>query len=265
MLSTDRSPTTHQQEVCRPMEAMMELKAVSRIYNPGAGEVRALDDVDLVIAEGEMLAVMGPSGSGKSTLMNILGCLDRPTGGIYRLHGQDVQDMTDDEQARVRNQHLGFIFQQFNLLPQLDAEQNVELPLIYRRVSVPERRRRAREVLGLVGLGDRTSHKPNELSGGQQQRVAVARALVGDPVVLLADEPTGNLDTRSGTQLMGLFQELNSRGRTVIVVTHDPEVAQYCERVVRLRDGRVVSDERVPHPASADERLLEMGEEGDEE
>jgi len=243
------------------MEAMMELKAVSRIYNPGASEVRALDDVDLLITEGEMVAIMGPSGSGKSTLMNILGCLDRPTDGIYRLRGQDVQDMTEDEQAKVRNQHLGFIFQQFNLLPQLDAEQNVELPLIYRRISPPERRRRAREVLEMVGLGDRTEHKPNELSGGQQQRVAVARALVGDPVVLLADEPTGNLDTRSGTQLMSLFQELNSRGRTVIVVTHDPEVAQYCDRIVRLRDGRVEVDERVSESASAEERLLELGEE----
>ncbi|MCK6527508.1 ABC transporter ATP-binding protein [Myxococcota bacterium] len=208
----------------------------------GPTEVRALDGVDLDVRRGEYLSIMGPSGSGKSTLMNMLGCLDSPTEGSYRLDGVEVSGLTDAELAAVRNRKIGFVFQTFNLLPRYTAQVNVELPLLYSGASRAERRRRAHEALQTVGLGDRTDHRPNELSGGQRQRVALARALVNDPAILLADEPTGNLDTRVGQEILRLFDELHAQGRTVVVVTHDPEVAARAERVVRVVDGRIVED-----------------------
>jgi putative ABC transport system ATP-binding protein len=202
--------------------------------------------VDLEIARNEYVAIMGPSGSGKSTLMNIVGCLDTPTGGTYRLKDQEIEKLSDDELARIRNLEIGFVFQTFNLLPRADALHNVELPLVYAGLKHEERRRRAREALELVGLADRMKHKPNELSGGQRQRVAIARALVNNPSIILADEPTGNLDTHTGEEIMAAFENIWKKGNTVILVTHEADIAAHARRVVRMRDGKIESD--APHP-----------------
>jgi putative ABC transport system ATP-binding protein len=215
-----------------------------KIYRMGEVEVRALDGLDLEVEKGDYLAIMGPSGSGKSTLMNLIGCLDTPTSGEYILNNQRVSDLDDGELASIRNHEIGFVFQTFNLLARATALANVELPLIYARVPARERRRRAREALEKVGLGDRVKHQPNELSGGQQGRVAVARALINDPSILLADEPTGNLDSKTSAEIMELFDELNAAGNTLIVVTHEKDIADHARRVVRMLDGKVVADER---------------------
>lgn len=230
---------------------MIRARALRKVYRTGAGDLEALAGVDLDVAEGEMVAIMGPSGSGKSTLMHILGCLDRPTDGDYVLAGEAVADRTDDDLAAIRNRLVGFVFQQFNLLPRLSALENVELPLLYRRVPPAERRRRAREALEAVGLGDRLHHLPAQLSGGQQQRVAVARALAARPRLLLADEPTGSLDSASGSDVLALFQELNRARQTVVIVTHDRDVALHCQRILHMRDGRLVREEIVTEPKQA--------------
>jgi len=221
---------------------LISLRGVERIYRMGEEVVRALDGVDLEVDAGEYVAIMGPSGSGKSTLMNILGCLDTPTAGEYILNGHRVSGLDDTRLAMLRNAEIGFVFQTFNLLPRTSALANVELPLIYGGVSRRARKRKARETLERVGLGGRAHHTPNELSGGQRQRVAIARALVNDPSILLADEPTGNLDSRTSTEIMTLFDELNAAGNTIVVVTHEEDIAAHARRVVRLLDGRVVED-----------------------
>ncbi|UCF62646.1 MAG: ABC transporter ATP-binding protein [Anaerolineaceae bacterium] len=221
---------------------MIQAIEVKKIYGMGEISVAALDGVSITIDEGEFVAVMGPSGSGKSTLMNILGCLDRPTEGHYILDSEDVSEMDRKQLAGIRNRRIGFIFQSYNLLPRTSALKNVMLPLFYNRNhkrSPEEREAMARDVLEIVGLGDRLNHQPQELSGGEQQRVAIARALVGDPVLILADEPTGNLDTRSGEEIMGLLHELHQDGRTIVMVTHDPEIAIHTQRTIHLRDGRI--------------------------
>jgi len=223
---------------------MITIRDLHRVYEVGSAKVHALNGVDLDIAAGEYVAIMGPSGSGKSTMMNIIGCLDTPTGGTYVLKGQEVSKMSDDELARVRNQEIGFVFQTFNLLARADALHNVELPLVYAGVRHEERKRRAREALDLVGLTDRMKHKPNELSGGQRQRVAIARALVNKPSIILADEPTGNLDTHTGEEIMAAFERIWNQGNTVILVTHEADVAAHARRVVRMRDGKIESDMR---------------------
>lgn len=226
---------------------VIELKNIVKTYDMGvAQQVQALQGVSLTIAKNEYVAIMGPSGSGKSTLMNIIGCLDTPTSGQYLFNGVNVGEMDDNNLARIRNKEIGFVFQTFNLLARSDALHNVELPLIYAGISSSERKERARQTLEHVGLGDRGHHKPNELSGGQRQRVAVARALVTRPSIILADEPTGNLDSRTGEEIMGLFEELHSQGNTIIVVTHEAEIAEHAYRVVRVRDGKVESDETLP-------------------
>jgi len=224
--------------------ALIDIRDVRKIYVMGTNEVRALDGVDLQVQKGEYLAIMGPSGSGKSTLMNMIGCLDTPTSGSYKLRGTEIREREDDELARIRNQEIGFIFQTFNLLPRADALHNVELPLIYAGKPAKERRARAKELLDLVGLGDRMHHRPNELSGGQRQRVAIARALVNNPSIVLADEPTGNLDTKTGHEIMTLLEEIHRKGNTVILVTHEEEVAALAHRIVRLRDGLIESDQK---------------------
>jgi putative ABC transport system ATP-binding protein len=223
---------------------VIDLCQVSKVYGHGKLEVIALSAVDLVVERGDFVAIMGPSGSGKSTLMNIIGCLDVPTRGRFSLDGVDVRTLDEAALAQVRLRKIGFVFQSFNLIPRTSALANVELPLTYAGVKPKERRRRALEALEAVGLADRAEHGPSELSGGQQQRAAVARALVSDPALLLADEPTGNLDSASTDEVMGLFARLNAEGRTVVVITHENEVASYARRIVRLRDGRMVSDER---------------------
>jgi putative ABC transport system ATP-binding protein len=222
--------------------ALIEVENISKVYRMGDVDVHALRDVSLSIHDGESVAVMGPSGSGKSTLMNILGCLDRPTGGVYRLLGEEVSRMDRNALAQVRNRTLGFVFQSFNLLTRTSALENVELPMLYAGVSGRERHRRAREALERVGLGDRMHHHPNQMSGGQQQRVAVARALVTKPRLMVADEPTGNLDSRTSVEIMALFQELGRSGITLLLVTHEPDIARYASRVVVMRDGHVQSD-----------------------
>jgi len=218
---------------------------LAREYDMGGEIVRALRGVDIQIRKNEFVAVMGPSGSGKSTLMNLIGCLDTPNAGEYWLNGQKVSDLSDDELARIRNKEIGFVFQTFNLLPRADALHNVELPLIYAGLGAAERKRRAAGALEKVGLGDRMDHRPNELSGGQRQRVAIARALVNEPSILLADEPTGNLDSATGNEIMGLFQELHDTGQTIVLVTHEHDIAAHARRQIHLLDGKIERDERM--------------------
>ncbi len=223
---------------------MIEIRDLVKVYEMGDVQVRALDGVSIDVDHGEFVAIMGPSGSGKSTLMNLIGCLDTPTSGTYRLNEQEVSRLDDDELARIRNKEIGFVFQTFNLLSRASALENVEVPLVYAGVPRQERHRRAKEMLEQCGLGDRIQHQPNELSGGQRQRVAVARALVNRPSILLADEPTGNLDSRTGEEIMLLFDELNRDGNTIVLVTHEEDIARHAHRTVRLRDGQVVEERR---------------------
>jgi putative ABC transport system ATP-binding protein len=229
---------------------LIEIRNLHRVYEVGTEQVHALNGVDLDIAKNEYVAIMGPSGSGKSTLMNILGCLDTPSQGSYKLKDNEIAKMSDDELARIRNQEIGFVFQTFNLLARADAMHNVELPLVYAGIRHEERRKRAREALDLVGLSDRMKHKPNELSGGQRQRVAIARALVNRPSIILADEPTGNLDTVTGEEIMGAFERIWQQGNTVILVTHEADIAAHANRVVRMRDGKIESDQQNDRRAS---------------
>jgi len=222
---------------------MIRLKNVTRIYKVGVERIHALDGIDLDLGENEYVAVMGPSGSGKSTLMNVLGCLDRASGGYYELDGRDTTKLSDRALARVRNERIGFVFQSFELLGQLNALKNVELPLLYSRDGWLSRRKRARKTLERVGLGDRVKHKPNQLSGGEKQRVAIARALICNPSILLADEPTGNLDTKTSEGILKLFDQLHSEGQTIIMVTHEETVARHAKRIIRMSDGRIYSDQ----------------------
>jgi putative ABC transport system ATP-binding protein len=231
--------------------AIIRTEALVKDYRLGPHVVHALRGVSVAIEPGEFVAVMGPSGSGKSTFMNLLGCLDTPTSGRYLLNGRDVAGLDRNELARTRNSKIGFIFQMFNLLPRTSAVENVELPLLYSGLPSRERRRRARERLAAVGLDDREHHHPNQLSGGQQQRVAIARSLVNDPAVILADEPTGNLDTRTSIEILSLMQRLNRAGLTIVLVTHEPDIATYAGRVLTFRDGRLLRDERQPTPSDA--------------
>lgn len=224
---------------------IINIEHIAKIYQVGLEEVRALSDISIRIDKNEYVAIMGPSGSGKSTLMNVLGCLDTPSSGKYDFNNQNVSEMNDNQLAKIRNKEIGFVFQTFNLLPRSDALHNVELPLIYAGVSTSERRERARQALIDVGLGNRIHHKPNELSGGQRQRVAVARALVTNPSIILADEPTGNLDSKTGEEIMLLFNEIHDKGNTIILVTHEEYIAEHAARIVRLKDGLVESDEKV--------------------
>ena len=229
---------------------MIEIQDLTKVYRLGDVEVRALNGVSFQVDQGDWVAIMGPSGSGKSTLMNVIGCLDQPTSGSYQLDNIEVAQMKDDDLAAVRNRKIGFVFQGFNLLPRTSALANVELPLVY--AGTKDRRTRATAALERVGLGDRLNHRPNELSGGQQQRVAIARALINDPAIILADEPTGNLDSKSGAEIMAIFGELHKQGLTIIMVTHDPEVGRKCKRIVHIRDGQITDDERVGTLPSAD-------------
>ena len=223
---------------------MIDLKNIYKIYKMGENEVYALNDVSLHIEDKEFVSIIGPSGSGKSTLMNMLGCLDVPTKGTYTLDGYDVGSKKDDELAAIRNEKIGFVFQGFNLLPKLTAIENVELPLIYQGISAKERKERAKKALESVGLGDRLNHKPTELSGGQQQRVAIARALVTNPPIILGDEPTGNLDSKSGKEVMEIFKDLHKKGNTIILITHDSDVAAQAERIVRIQDGKIYEEQK---------------------
>ncbi|MAW63861.1 MAG: macrolide ABC transporter ATP-binding protein [Acidobacteria bacterium] len=222
--------------------ALIETRDLWKTYTMGSEEIHALRTVSMRIERGEYVAIMGPSGSGKSTLMNLIGCLDTPTKGSYLLNGHEVRELDDDELARIRNEEIGFVFQTFNLMPRATAFHNVELPLVYAGVSGKERRTRALDALARVELADRVGHRPNELSGGQRQRVAVARALVNNPSILLADEPTGNLDSKTGLEIMALFERLHASGNTIVLITHEPDVAEYAHRVIHLRDGQVEED-----------------------
>lgn len=228
---------------------VISISGLEKVYNLGRQQVKALDGVSLSICRNEYVAIMGPSGSGKSTLMNILGCLDTPSGGKYILNGTDVSQMGDGALAETRNREIGFVFQSFNLLPRYSALENVGLPLVYSGIPSKERERRAAEALESVGLADRMEHKPAEMSGGQRQRVAVARALINNPSIILADEPTGNLDTRTSIEIMRLFEEIYKKGNTVIVVTHEEDIALHARRIIKLRDGKIESDTANPHPA----------------
>ncbi len=222
--------------------SLIEIRDIYKIYNPGENEVRALDGINLTVEHGEFLAIVGQSGSGKSTLMNMLGLLDIPTSGTYTLDGVDVKDMTDDELSEIRNKEIGFIFQGFNLIPSLTAVENVELPLVYRGMKKDQRNKLALEALERVGLSHRLDHLPKQMSGGQQQRVAIARAVAARPPIILADEPTGNLDSHSGVEVMKILHELHEEGRTVILITHDNDIANEAERVIRIQDGQIISD-----------------------
>ncbi len=237
-------------------KAVIYTQALKKIYEMGSEKVHALDGVDIDIQKNEYVALMGPSGSGKSTLMNLLGCLDTPTEGSYELNGIDVSDMTDSELAHIRNKEIGFVFQTFNLLPRMSSLENVALPLIYAGISRSEREDRAADVLESVGLGDRIHHNPNELSGGQRQRVAIARALVNKPALILADEPTGNLDTKTSIEIMEIFMKIQDSGNTVVLVTHEPDIAEHAHRIIRLRDGLVESDVRNANPVRPQSGLL---------
>ncbi len=238
------------------MKPIIEAKTLSKDYVMGDLVVHALRTVDVTIYEGEFVAIMGPSGSGKSTFMNSIGCLDRPTRGEYWLSGQDVAGLSEDELASIRNKYIGFVFQTFNLLPRTSALKNVELPLIY--AGDRNRAEKAMAALKMVGLEQRAHHRPNELSGGQQQRVAIARAIVNNPVLILGDEPTGNLDSRTAEEIMALFQDLNRMGKTVVIVTHEMDIANHCKRIIKFKDGRVVSDELIENPIDAREMLEKM-------
>ncbi len=229
---------------------IINIEHISKIYQVGMEKVHALRDISLRIDKNEYLAIMGPSGSGKSTLMNMLGCLDTPTSGKYDFTGVSVSEMTDNELAKIRNKEIGFVFQTFNLLPRSDAHHNVELPLIYAGLPYAVRREKAKQVLIDVGLGDRIHHKPSELSGGQRQRVAIARALVSDPSIILADEPTGNLDSKTGEEIMQLFEVIHKKGNTIILVTHEEYIAEHANRIIRLKDGLVENDEKVTKKSS---------------
>jgi putative ABC transport system ATP-binding protein len=230
---------------------LIDIRDITKVYVMGEEKVQALAGVTLGVERGEYVAVMGPSGSGKSTLMNLVGCLDTPSSGSYVLNGREVARMTDDELAAIRNQEIGFVFQTFNLLPRTSALQQVELPLVYGGFSRKDRRERAIQSLKSVGLGDRMSHQPNEMSGGQRQRVAIARALINDPSILLADEPTGNLDSQTGQEIMALFDELNRKGNTIVLVTHEEDIAAHARRIVRLLDGKVRDDRPNERPAAS--------------
>jgi len=238
------SPESYRQDLV-DAGIVIRTEALAKMYQMGAEEVHALNGVDVEIRKGEYVAIMGPSGSGKSTLMNLIGCLDSPSSGRYWLAGRLVSDLDDDELAYIRNKEIGFVFQTFNLLPRATALHNVELPLIYNGTPAEERLERAKQALEHVDLGPRMSHKPNELSGGQRQRVAIARALVNNPSIVLADEPTGNLDSKTGEEIMNLFENLHSQGNTIILVTHEMDIAQHAHRVIFIRDGKIASDEKV--------------------
>ncbi|MEK3947460.1 ABC transporter ATP-binding protein [Paenibacillus sp. FSL H7-0703] len=227
------------------MRYVIQIEDLKKVYQVGDQEIHALREVQLNIADGDFVAIMGPSGSGKSTMMNVIGCLDLPTSGQFYLDGYSILDAREDELAIIRNQKIGFVFQKFHLLPRATALENVELPMIYAGISAKERRLRAMEALTSVGLGDRMNNRPNELSGGQQQRVSIARALVNNPVILLADEPTGALDSKTSVEIMGIFQRLNDQGKTVVLVTHDQEIAEYAKRLIHFRDGRIEEDQPV--------------------